>query len=198
MSMSDSRHIPGDTRNLLPPATQGYSQIIGMSRNETLGPAFPVLWFQYEKESAPICRTTCRATCCATNNSGGTVPTTRTTPKSPKNIDEYIASRSPEVRAILEKIRATIKNAAPDAQETISYRIPAFTLNGVLVYFAAFKKHVGLYPPIRGDAKLQKAVSRYAGEKGNLRFPLDRPIPYRLIERIVKLRVKQNLAKALH
>jgi uncharacterized protein YdhG (YjbR/CyaY superfamily) len=65
-----------------------------------------------------------------------------------------------------------------------------------LVYFAAFKNHIGLYPPVRGDAKLEKAISIYAGEKGNLRFPLDQPIPYGLIEKIVKLRVKQNLLKA--
>jgi uncharacterized protein YdhG (YjbR/CyaY superfamily) len=115
---------------------------------------------------------------------------------TPKNIDEYIASFPPEVQAILEKIRLTIRNAAPDAQETISYKMPAFTLDGVLVYFAAFKKHIGLYPPVRGDAKLEKAIAPYAGEKGNLRFPLDQPIPYGLIERIVKLRVKQNMAKA--
>jgi uncharacterized protein YdhG (YjbR/CyaY superfamily) len=89
-----------------------------------------------------------------------------------------------------------VRSAAPDAQETISYRIPAFKLNGMLVYFAAFKKHIGFYPPIRDDSRLEKAVSRYAGEKGNLRFPLDQPIPYPLIERITKLRVKQNLAKA--
>jgi uncharacterized protein YdhG (YjbR/CyaY superfamily) len=114
----------------------------------------------------------------------------------PKNIDEYIASFSPEVQAILEKIRLTIKNAAPDAQETISYNIPMFRLHGALVYFAAFKKHIGFYPPVRGDAKLEKAISTYAGEKGNLQFPLDRPIPYGLIQRIVKLRVKQNSAKA--
>ena len=91
---------------------------------------------------------------------------------------------------------STIRNAAPDARETISYKIPAFTLNGVVVYFAAFKKHIGLYPPVSGDARLEKAISTYAGEKGNLRFPLDQPIPYGLIERIVKLRVKQNLSKA--
>lgn len=121
------------------------------------------------------------------------MPTDRPTPK---DIDEYIAASSPEGQSILEKIRSTIRNAAPDAQETISYRIPAFTLNGVLVYFAAFKKHIGFYPPVTGDAKLQKAIASYAGEKGNLRFPLDQPIPYDLIERIVKLRVKQNLAKA--
>jgi uncharacterized protein YdhG (YjbR/CyaY superfamily) len=121
------------------------------------------------------------------------VATARTTPKS---IDEYIAAFSPEVRAILEKIRLTISNAAPGAQETISYQIPTFTLSGALVYFAAFKNHIGFYPPVKGDARLEEAISTYAGEKGNLRFPLDQPIPYALIERIVKLRVKQNLAKA--
>jgi len=115
---------------------------------------------------------------------------------APANIDEYIASFSPEVQAILERIRSTIRKAAPDAQETISYRIPAFRLNGVLVYFAAFRKHIGLFPPVRGDAKLERAISTFAGEKGNLRFPLDQPIPYRLIERIVKLRVKQNSRRA--
>jgi uncharacterized protein YdhG (YjbR/CyaY superfamily) len=114
----------------------------------------------------------------------------------PKNIDEYIAAFSPEVQAILERIRRTVSNAAPDAQETISYQIPTFRLSGVLVHFAAFKNHIGFYPPVTGDARLEKAISPYAGEKGNLRFPLDQPIPYGLIERIVKFRVKQNLAKA--
>lgn len=119
-----------------------------------------------------------------------------TAPVTPQSIDEYIAAFPPEVQAILEKIRSTISNAAPDAQETISYRMPAFTLNGVLVYFAAFKKHIGLYPPVAGEASLERAISPYAGEKGNLRFPLDQSIPYDLIERIVQLRVKQSLAKA--
>ena len=114
----------------------------------------------------------------------------------PKNIDEYIASFSPEVQAILERIRSAIRRAAPDAQETISYRIPAFKLHGIVVYFAAFKQHIGLYPPVRGDADLEKSIATYAGKKGNLQFPLDQPIPYRLIERIVKLRVKQNMLKA--
>jgi uncharacterized protein YdhG (YjbR/CyaY superfamily) len=121
------------------------------------------------------------------------MPTGRVTPR---NIDEYIASFSPDVQAILEKIRSTIRQAAPDARETISYKIPAFTLDGILVYFAAFKKHIGFYPPVRGDAKLEKAIATYAGEKGNLQFPLHRPIPYGLIQRIVKLRVRQNLSKA--
>ena len=114
---------------------------------------------------------------------------------NPRNIDEYIASFSPDVQSILEKSRMTIRNAAPGAQETISYKIPAFRLNRILVYFAAFKNHIGLYPPVKGDASLMKAISAYAGEKGNLQFPLDRPIPYGLIKRIVKVRAKQNLSK---
>ena len=118
------------------------------------------------------------------------------TGKSPKNIDEYIGGFSPEVQAILEKIRSTIRSSVPEAEETISYRIPAFTQNGVLVYFAAFKNHIGFYPPVKGDVALMKALSRYAGEKGNLQFPLYQAIPYSLIKRIVKLRVKQNMAKA--
>ncbi|HXH94015.1 MAG TPA: DUF1801 domain-containing protein [Thermoanaerobaculia bacterium] len=116
--------------------------------------------------------------------------------KAPKTIDDYIAAYSPDVQAILRKIRTTIRSAAPDAEETISYRIPAFRQNGILVYFAAFKNHIGLYPPIKADAALEKAIAKYAGEKGNLRFPLDQPIPYALIKRIVTLRVKQNEAKA--
>jgi uncharacterized protein YdhG (YjbR/CyaY superfamily) len=114
---------------------------------------------------------------------------------APKNVDEYIEAYPPDVRAVLERIRSTIRSAAPDAQEAISYQIPAFKLNGALVYFAAFKKHIGLYPPVRGDARLEKAIAPYAGEKGNLRFPLDHPIPFDLIERIVKFRVRQNRAK---
>ena len=84
----------------------------------------------------------------------------------------------------------------PEAKETISYQMPAFKQHGILVYFAAWKKHVGLYPPISGDKALEKALAKYAGPKGNLQFPLDEPIPYDLIEQIVKLRVKQDLAKA--
>ncbi len=114
---------------------------------------------------------------------------------TPKNIDEYIATFPSTVRTILERIRQTIRKVAPDAQETISYRMPAFMQCGVVVYFAAFKNHIGLYPPIRGDAKLEKAISPYTGEKGNLRFPLNQPIPYDLIERIAVFKLEQNLAK---
>jgi uncharacterized protein YdhG (YjbR/CyaY superfamily) len=115
---------------------------------------------------------------------------------NPKTIDDYIGTFSPQVQEILENIRRIIRKAAPEAEETISYQIPTFKLHGALVHFAAFKNHIGFYPPVRGDVALMKAVSPYAGEKGNLRFPLDQPIPYALINRITKLRVKQNLAKA--
>lgn len=112
------------------------------------------------------------------------------------NIDAYIAAFSPEVQSILQKIRATIRQAAPAAQEKISYRMPAFMQDGALVYFAAFKNHIGFYPPVRGDAELMRELSVYAGEKGNLRFPLDQPIPYALIDKIVKARLRENLERA--
>lgn len=114
----------------------------------------------------------------------------------PQTIDEYIAAFPPEVREILETIRRILREAAPEAQETISYRMPAFKGRGILLYFAAFKRHIGLYPPVRGDAELEATLAPYEGEKGNLRFPLDRPIPYDLIERIARLRVQQDRAKA--
>jgi uncharacterized protein YdhG (YjbR/CyaY superfamily) len=111
---------------------------------------------------------------------------------TPTTIDEYIAASRTEVRGILRRIRATIRKAAPKAEERISYRMPAYRLNGDLAYFAAFKNHIGFYPPVRGNEKLMHAVKSYAGEKGNLRFPLDEPIPYALIARIVKQRAKWN------
>ena len=115
---------------------------------------------------------------------------------APRNIDEYIAGFSPEVQAVLQDVRRTVREAAPDAKETISYQIPAFMQDGVLVYFAAFRHHVGFYPPVKGDAKLEKAVARYANDKGNLRFPLDEPMPLALIARIVRHQVKQDRARA--
>lgn len=112
-------------------------------------------------------------------------------PAPPVTIDEYIAGCTPKAQSILHRIRQTVRDAAPEAEELISYRMPAFRLGGMLVYFAAFKNHVGLYPPVRGDARLEAAVAPYAGEKGNLRFALDRPIPFALIKRIIRLRVRQ-------
>ena len=114
----------------------------------------------------------------------------------PATIDEYIAAFPEHVAAILARIRATVRAAAPEAEETISYQMPAFRQNGILIYFAAFKNHIGVYPPVTGDARLESAVAKYAGEKGNLRFPLDRPVPYALIARIVRHRVRQNAGRA--
>lgn len=119
-----------------------------------------------------------------------------TSPAALTAVDEYIAAFPPEVREILQRVREIVRKAAPEAEEVISYRMPALKQDGVLVYFAAFRNHIGLYPPITGDTDIERAVAPYAGEKGNLRFPLDQPIPYDLIARITALRLKQNLAKA--
>ncbi len=115
---------------------------------------------------------------------------------APGTIDGYIAAFPPDVRSLLKKIRVTIKRAAPRAEERISYRMPAFFQSGVLIYFAAFKNHIGIYPPVRGDEKLNRELAPYRGPKGNLKFPLDEPIPYWLIGRIVKWRVKEKLVNA--
>jgi uncharacterized protein YdhG (YjbR/CyaY superfamily) len=111
-------------------------------------------------------------------------------------VDEYIAAFPPRVRAILRKIRATVAATAPDASEKISYRMPAFAQDGVLIYFAAFQNHIGVFPPVSGDPRLERSLSRYRGPKGNFKFPLDEPVPYHLIKRIVALRLRQNAAKA--
>ncbi|MBK7951917.1 MAG: DUF1801 domain-containing protein [Deltaproteobacteria bacterium] len=117
-----------------------------------------------------------------------------TKPTPPTAIDAYIADFEPHVQTILGKVRDAIRRAAPDAAEVISYRMPAFKRSGVLVYFAAFKNHIGLYPPVKSDAALMKAIAPYAGPKGNLQFPLDRPIPYALITKIAKARRAQDIA----
>ncbi len=115
---------------------------------------------------------------------------------APQNIDEYIANFPKDVQEILEKIRATIKKAAPNAEETINYQIPTFTLNGNLVHFAAFKSHIGFYPTPTGVEKFKKELAVYEGAKGSVKFPLDKPIPYTLIRKIVTFRVKENLERA--
>jgi len=120
----------------------------------------------------------------------------RTNPTAPKDIDEYIAGFPNDVQEILDKIRMTIRKAAPDAEETIKYQMPTFTLNGNLVHFGAFKKHIGFYPAPRGIETFKDELSVYEGAKGSVRFPLDKPIPFDLISKIVKFRVKRNLERA--
>jgi uncharacterized protein YdhG (YjbR/CyaY superfamily) len=119
-----------------------------------------------------------------------------TDPTGPTTIDEYIAGFPPEVQEILRKIRMTIREAAPGAQEAIAYRIPTFKLHGGLLSFAAYKKHIGMYPAPVGDEKFNQALSVYSAEKSTIRFPLDKPVPYDLIRQIVELRVADNLEKA--
>ncbi len=120
----------------------------------------------------------------------------RTKQTAPQNIDEYITGFPSDVQKILEKIRRTIRKAAPDAEEAISYQIPAFKLKGNLIFFAAYKRHIGLYPAPRGSEEFKEELAGYEGGKGTVQFPLDKPIPYDLISRITKFRVKENLARA--
>ena len=117
------------------------------------------------------------------------------TTKPPRTIDEYIAGFPSDVQEILQKIRMTIHEAAPDATEKISYQMPTFYLNGNLVHFAAFNEHIGFYPVPSGIEKFKKELSVYKQGKGSVQFPLDQPIPYGLITKIVKFRVKENRAK---
>ena len=120
----------------------------------------------------------------------------KTGQRAPKNIDEYIAGFPPEIQEILEKIRLTIRKAAPKAEEAISYMIPTFKLNGNLVHFAAYKRHIGFYPAPRGNEAFKEELSAYGGGKGTVQFRLDKPIPYALIRKIVKFRVKENSVEA--
>jgi len=120
----------------------------------------------------------------------------RTDQSKPTNIDEYIATFPHDVQELLERIRTTIKRAAPDAQETIKYGIPTFTLKGNLVSFAAYRKHIGLYPAPVGTDSFNKELSAYRAEKSSVRFQIDKPIPFELIGQIVQLRVKENLRRA--
>lgn len=117
------------------------------------------------------------------------------TPSQPETIDAYIASFPAEVQSILTKIRAIVRKAAPDAEETIKYRIPTFVLGGNLVHFAAFAKHVGFYPTPSGIKRFGSELSGYRTAKGSIQFPLDLPIPYELIEKIVRFRVQENRDK---
>lgn len=112
-----------------------------------------------------------------------------------KNIDEYISIQTPEVQVILEQMRQTIKKAAPDAEEVISYKMPAFKFHGMLVYFAAYKKHIGFYATPTGHSEFKEELSIYKQGKGSVQFPLTKPLPLDLITKIVKFRVKENLKK---
>ena len=116
--------------------------------------------------------------------------------KKPSTVDEDIAGYPEEIQALLERVRATVKKAAPKAEEVISYNIPGYKLNGMLVWFAAFSKHIGFYPKGSGIASFKKELAGYKTSKGTVQFPFDKPLPLGLISKIVKYRVKENLKRA--
>lgn len=115
--------------------------------------------------------------------------------KAFKTIDEYIATFPKNVQVILEKLKQVIRDSAPEAKEAISYQMPTFKLKGNLVHFAAYKKHIGLYPTPSAIETFKEELSDYETSKGAIRFPLDKPLPFDLIKRIVKFRVEENLEK---
>ena len=112
------------------------------------------------------------------------------------SIDEYIDTFPTEVQEILKKIRLVIKEAAPDAEEKISYRLPTFAQGGNLVHFAAHKNHIGFYPTPSGIKGFKRELAAYKGAKGTVKFPINKPMPYQLIGEIVRFRVAENLKKA--
>lgn len=112
-----------------------------------------------------------------------------------KNVDDYISRFPLATRVLLEELRVVIMSAAPSAHEVISYQMPAYKLNGMLVYFAGYEKHLGFYPTASGITAFKKELSVYKSAKGSVQFPLDKPLPLALITKIVKFRVKENLAK---
>jgi uncharacterized protein YdhG (YjbR/CyaY superfamily) len=116
--------------------------------------------------------------------------------QQPTTIDEYIADFPKDVQPLLEKVRMTIRKAAPDAEEAIKYQIPTFVLKGNLIHFGGYKNHIGLYPGSKPVEEFKDELSRYEVSKGTIRFPLDKPIPLGLISKITKFCVKRNLAKA--
>lgn len=120
----------------------------------------------------------------------------QTDPSTTASIDEYIAGFPTDVQEILQRIRQVIREEAPAAQEAIRYRMPTFRLNGNLVHYAAFQNHIGFYPTPTGIAEFEQELAAYKGGKGSVQFPLNQPIPYDLIRRIVRFRVAENQAKA--
>jgi uncharacterized protein YdhG (YjbR/CyaY superfamily) len=113
-----------------------------------------------------------------------------------KSIDEYILQFSPDIQEILNRLRKVIKEAAPGAEEKISYQMPAFVLHGNLVYFAVCKKHIGFYPTPSGINAFKNELSEYKGAKGSVQFPIEKPMPFELISEIVKFRVAENTKRA--
>lgn len=116
--------------------------------------------------------------------------------KTFKDVDDYLSTQTPSTRQMLETLRQAIRSTAPAAEEMISYQMPAYKLNGQLVFFAGYKNHIGFYPTGSGIKNFEKELSAYKGSKGAVQFPLDKPLPLALIKKIVKFRVQENMARA--
>ena len=116
--------------------------------------------------------------------------------KKPATVEEYISSFPPDIQELLQQVRLTIQEAAPDAEECIAYGMPAYKLNGPLVYFAGYKGHIGFYATPTGHEAFKKELSRYKEGKGSVQFPLDESLPLKLIEKIVRFRVEENRTKS--
>ncbi len=114
-----------------------------------------------------------------------------------KTVEEYIAGFPTDIQIILQKVKETIQKAAPEAVEVISYGMPAYKLNGILVYFAAYKKHIGFYPTASGIEAFQSELAPFKWAKGSVQFPFDQPISFRLIDKMVRYRVRENLQKLI-
>jgi len=113
-----------------------------------------------------------------------------------KNVDEYIKRYPADVQPVLQKIRQTIRKTAPEAKEVISYQIPGYMQNGVLIFFAAYKNHISVYPAPRENVAFKKELSAYKGGKGTVQFPIGQPVPYNLIMRITQFRLRENKERA--
>lgn len=136
-----------------------------------------------------------KAKAAAKKKAGGLGGKTTKSGRAGSPVDDYLAACPPAVQPILRKIRAIVREEAPDATEKISYGIPAFFLDGALIYYAPFKQHIGIYPPLKGNAALNKELAPHRGEKGNLKFPLDGPMPYALIRKVVQCRLSEHKAR---
>jgi uncharacterized protein YdhG (YjbR/CyaY superfamily) len=193
---NQARFIAEAGDDLFAPATgawgrQGWT-VVRLDRldEETLGEALTLAWQSVTNQAR-----TRSGESKTTRGTGGSNLGKHATPPA-TTVDDYIARASATARPVLEKIRAIAADEVPDKREKLSYRMPAvFSRAGVVIYFAAFTNHIGLYPPVTGDAALAKALEPYRGEKGNLRFPFDRAMPYALIRRVIKARLREQTAR---
>lgn len=210
LTPEEQARLMADARGALAPASgawgrQGWTSIdLATADAELVGEAATIAW-QLTRAMKPVKPRRAAAGASETRTIDAKGAARRVTRRSAKTgataadtmaVEAYIARCAPDVRSILTRIRSIVRRQAPLATERISYQMPAFFLDGALIYYAPFKQHIGMYPPVKGDAALQKALAKYRGEKGNLKFPLAEPMPYALIQQVVQARVADQSARA--